>query len=121
MIGVSLLFGDPLRMGLVWTRETPLWTLPSRRKKVCVLCVCATNVSHLSLPQKNPVHCHYHTKNPVHCIPTGDLDRSLVVDYQQRLAQKRQEVAQLQRQKDDLLQMQERILTMQEEYLVSLN
>ncbi|XP_064404247.1 pericentriolar material 1 protein-like isoform X4 [Halichondria panicea] len=47
----------------------------------------------------------------------GDLDRSLVVDYQQRLVQKRQEVAQLQKQKDDLLQMQERILTMQEEYL----
>lgn len=73
-------------------------------------CVCTTNVSHLSLPNF-----------PVHCIPTGDLDRSLVVDYQQRLAQKRQEVAQLQRQKDDLLQMQERILTMQEDYLVSLN
>ncbi len=41
------------------------------------------------------------------------------MEYQQRLARKRQEVAHLQKQKENLLEMQEKILTMQEQYLVS--
>ncbi len=48
----------------------------------------------------------------------GELERSLVMEYQQRLARKRQEVAHLQKQKDNLVEMQEKILAMQEKYLV---
>ena len=58
MIGVSLLLGG-LMMGLVWTRETPLWTLPSRKEKVCV-CIrqqCLT-----------PVSCHYRVSHIIESL-----------------------------------------------------
>ena len=41
------------------------------------------------------------------------LDRSLVEDYQHRLAAKRQEVARLQQQRDELLATQRRLLKLQ--------
>ena len=47
------------------------------------------------------------------CVVAGELDQSILSEYEERLAMKRQEVSQLQRQRDKLLATQSKLQAMQ--------
>ena len=47
------------------------------------------------------------------CVVTGELNQSVLSEYEERLAMKRQEVSQLQRQRDKLLATQSKLQALQ--------